>query len=83
MQDLQNLQEFRVSRYGRTELTEVPGTGMNVIHDSQKFRVSWRGRTETHRSSGQVKKCCTRIPGIVTHTGIHNIHNIQKFRVRV
>ena len=24
---------------GRTELTEVPGTGMNVLHNSQKFRV--------------------------------------------
>ena len=24
---------------GRTELTEVPGTGMNVIQNSQKFRV--------------------------------------------
>ena len=24
---------------GRTELTEVPGTGMNVVQNSQKFRV--------------------------------------------
>ena len=24
---------------GRTELTEVPGTGMNVLQNSQKFRV--------------------------------------------
>ena len=24
---------------GRTELTELPGTGMNVLQNSQKFRV--------------------------------------------
>ena len=44
---------------GRTELTEVPGTGMNVLQNSeisgtgmkiienfQKFQVLWHGRTE-------------------------------------
>ena len=28
----------RVLCYGRTELTEVPGTGMNVVHNFQSFR---------------------------------------------
>ena len=43
----QNSQKFRpgikmLSGYlwnGRTELTEVPGTGMNVVQNLQKFRV--------------------------------------------
>ena len=29
----------RVFVHGRTELTEVPGTGMNVVQNLQKFRV--------------------------------------------
>lgn len=29
----------RVLWHGHTELTQVPGTGMNVIQNSQKFRV--------------------------------------------
>ena len=29
-----------------TELTKVPGTGMEVLQNSQKFRVLWHGRTE-------------------------------------
>ena len=29
----------RVLCHGRTELTEVPGTGMNVVHNLHKFRV--------------------------------------------
>ena len=33
------LADFRVLWHGRTELTEVPGTGMNVMLNSQKFRV--------------------------------------------
>ena len=28
---------------GRTELTEVPGTGMKVLQNFQKFRVLWHG----------------------------------------
>ena len=28
-----------------TELTEVPGTGTEVLQNSQKFRVLWQGRT--------------------------------------
>ena len=29
----------RVLWHGRTDLTEVPGAGMNVVHNSQKFFV--------------------------------------------
>ena len=39
----------RSSGYGYecpTKLTEVPGTGMNVLHNLQKFRVLGHGRTE-------------------------------------
>ena len=38
---------------GRTELTDVPGTGMNVIHNSQKFRVLWHLRTELTEVPGR------------------------------
>ena len=31
-------------RRWRTELTEVPGTGMNVLHNLQKFRVRVKPR---------------------------------------
>ena len=30
---------------GRTELTEVPVMGMNVMQNSQRFQVLWHGRT--------------------------------------
>ena len=33
---------------GLTELTEVPGTGMKVLHNFQNFRVLWHGRTDKH-----------------------------------
>ena len=39
----------RRPRYGyerHTELTEVPGTGTEVLQNSQKFRVLWHGRIE-------------------------------------
>ena len=39
MKVLQNLQKFRVLWHGRTKLTEVPGSGMNVLHNLQKFRL--------------------------------------------
>ena len=40
---------YRSSGYGYgclTELTEVPGTGIKPLQNSQKFRVLWPGRTE-------------------------------------
>ena len=37
---------------GRTELTEVPGTGMNVLQNSQKFRVRVWKSYRTSRGSG-------------------------------
>ena len=52
--------------YGRhTELTEVPGTGMDVVQNSQKFRVRVLTYYRTHRSSGY---CDT------------GVQNSQKFR---
>ena len=39
MKVLQNFQKFRVLWHGRTELTEVPGTGMNALQSLQKLRV--------------------------------------------
>ena len=69
---------------GPTELTEVPGTGMNVIQNSQKFRVQVWKSYRTHRSSRYCgtgvqnsqkyragTKCSTRTPGIVA-TGVQN-----------
>ena len=44
----------RVSWHGRTELTEVSGTGMNVLQNSQKFRARvWKAyRNCTSSSTG-------------------------------
>ena len=39
MKVLHNFQKFRVWWNGRAELTEVPGTGMNVVQNLQKFGV--------------------------------------------
>ena len=38
---------------GRTELTEVSGTGMKVLQIFQKFRVLWHARTELTEVSGR------------------------------
>ena len=38
--------------WGRTDLTEVPGTGMNVVDNSQTFFVRVRMLCRTHISSG-------------------------------
>ena len=66
---------------GGTQLTELPGKGINVIQKSevpgkgmkvlqnfQKFRVLWHGRTDL-----------TEVPG----TGMNVVQNSQKFFVRV
>ena len=53
---------------GRTELTEVPGTGMNVLQNSQKFRVRVRKSFRTSKSSGY------------RGTGVHNL---LKFRAGI
>ena len=45
---------------GRTELTEVPGTGINVVHNLQKLRVRVWGYYRTRISSGYCG------------TGVHN-----------
>ena len=82
----------RVLCHSLTEVTEVMGKGMGIL---QNFRSSGYGYgsvielTEvpgivarayrTHRSSGQVQKCCTRTPGIC---GM-GVQSSQKFRVRV
>ena len=80
----------------QTELTEVPGTGMEVLPNSQKFwvhRTVWKSYG-THRSSGfWGYECCirTRTPtrvslkGYIRTPGIcaTGVQNLQKFRVRV
>ena len=42
----------RVLWHGRADLTEVPGTGMNVVQNSQKLFVRVWMLYRTHRSSG-------------------------------
>ena len=37
MEVFHNFQKFRVLWHGRTELTEVSGTGMSVLQNLQKF----------------------------------------------
>ena len=77
---------------GRTEFTEVPRKGMNVIQNSEKLRVLWHGRTELTKVPGRYKNAVpvprvwwhertelTEVPG----TGINVAQNLQKFRVRV
>ena len=38
--------------YGRIELTEISGAGMNVVHNSKQFRAWVWMMHRTHRSSG-------------------------------
>ena len=61
-----------------TELAEVPG--MLYARHTELAEVSGKGIKSyiTHRSSGQVKKGCTRTPGIVA-TGVQNLQ--KKFFV--
>ena len=59
---------------GCTELTEVPGTGMNVLQNEQKFGYGYESLTElpevpgivarayrTYRSSGYGNECPTEL----------------------
>ena len=39
MKFLQNFRMFRVLCYGRTQLTEAPGAGMNVLQSLQEYLV--------------------------------------------
>ena len=66
--------------YGNlTELPDVSGTGMKVLHNLQKLRVLWHGRTKLTEVLGRYERSCTRTPGIVER----GVQNFQKFRVRV
>ena len=64
---------------GRTELIEVSGTGMNVLHNPQtfrvymkvlqnlqKFRVLWHGRTELTEVPGRYKNAVP-VPRVLWH----------------
>ena len=53
--------------HGRTELTEVPGTGMKVFPGTELPEVAGivARAYRTYTSSGQVQRCCTRTLGIV------------------
>ena len=54
---LQNFQKFRVLLWhGRTELTEVPSTGMNVLQNQQKFGYGYESLTELTEVSGIVTR---------------------------
>ena len=77
---------------GRTELRDVPGTGMNVLHTSQKFRVRVGKSYRTSRSIGH---CGTGVQHLQKfRAGMKTLHPfpgycgtvvqiLQKFRVRV
>ena len=77
---------------GRTELTEVPGTVMYVLHNAQKFRVLWHWRTELIEVQGRYKNAAP-VPRVLWHgrtdlteipgTGMMVVQNSQKFSVRV
>ena len=79
---------------GSIDLTEVSGTGMDVLQNLQKARVRVKKPYITHRASGQAQKCCTGTPGIIVKRGVQNVQhvpgtgmkvvqNLQKFWVRV
>ena len=75
--------------HGRTELTEVPGTRMNVCTELTEGPGTGAEVTEVpgivarayrpHTSFGQVSKCCTHTPGICGMI----IQSLQTFRVHV
>ena len=76
MEVLLNSQKFRVRHtnvlprvlcHGRTDLTQVLGTGINVVQYLQKFRVRVSKSYRSHRSCGY---------------GMEVLQNSQKFRVR-
>ena len=90
---LQKSQKFRVRVQGSyrtyrssgyryeclTELTEVPGTGMKVLQNSQKFRAGMIHAVPVPRVLCHRLTELTEVPG----TGMNVIQNLQKFRVRV
>ena len=70
-----------------TELTEVSGTGMDVLQNSQKLRAGTKmlypypgyvaRAYRAYRSSGYGYECrtdLTEVPG----TGMNDLHNVQK-----
>ena len=75
-----------------TEVTDVAGTGTEVLQNSQKFRVLWHGRTEPTEIPGRHENVVP-VPRLLWHgrteltevpgTGMNVIQNLQKFRVRV
>ena len=81
MKVLQNLQKFRVLWRLRVELTEVPGRYKNAVPVP---RVLWHGRTDLTEVPGtgmNVDECRTLTE--VLCTGMDDVQNSQKFRVRV
>ena len=75
---------------GRTELTEVLGTGMKVFQNFHKFRVLWRGRTELTEVPDRYKNAVP-VPRVLWHghtdltevpgTGINVVQNSQILEV--
>ena len=75
-----------------TALTEVPGTGMNVLQNFQNFRVLWHGFTKLAEVPGKYKNAVP-VPRLLWHgcidltevpgTGMNVVQDSQKFIVRV
>ena len=66
---------------GRTELTEVPGTGMAALQNLEKIRVRVWKSYKTHRSSGYGYGSLADLRED-SGTGMEVLQNSQKFRVR-
>ena len=75
-----------------TELTEVSGTGMNFLQNSQKYRAGYGCCTELTKVSGTGIRCGTRTPGMgmnfsqnpeVFGLSVYFLQNSQKCPVRV
>ena len=49
-----------------TELTDVPGTGLEALQNFQKFRVLWHGRTELTQVAGRYKNAVP-VPRVLWH----------------
>ena len=75
-----------------TELTEVPGTGMEVLQNPQKFRVRYGIRTELTEIPGRYTNVVP-VPRVLWHRraeltelsgmGMNVVQHSQRFRVRV
>ena len=76
---------------GRTELTEVPGAGMKVLHNFHRFRVLWCTGVKNFQKFRAGTKNAVPVPRVLWHrrqelpevpgTGISVLQRLQKFFV--